>query len=206
MGLPPLSGTQTHTLYHQPSPYSSCLGSAPFYYSHKITPIPSNAPALIPSDGRNCDPKSQSSKASKNRTSETPGMGLWAHSIRPVSPPRATLHRGRGTGGSPETRPLHSLPPGSLSHERAWLPNARLSLNPVTKTSSGDWVPAPSMTTLSSKERSLGEAGQRQEEMGQGPGREKREPAFKERVGHTAPEDSPTRGGELQTPGQVGPM
>lgn len=129
-------------------------------------------------------------------------MGLWTHSVCPASPPLATLHRGRGTGGSPETRPLHSLPLGSLSHEQAWLPNARLSLNPVTKRSSADWVPGPSMTTLSSKERSLGEAGQRQEEMGQGPGREKREPAFKERGGHTALEDSPTRGGELPIPGQ----
>lgn len=41
--------------------------------------------------------------------------------------------------------------------------------------------------------------------MGQGPGREKREPAFKERAGHMAPEDSRARGRELWTPGRVGP-
>lgn len=61
------------------------------------------------------------------------------------------------------------------------------------------------MTTLSPKERSLGEAGQRQEEAGQGPGREKREPAFKERAGRMALEGSGARG-RVTDPGQVGPM
>lgn len=41
---------------------------------------------------------------------------------------------------------------------------------------------------------------------GQGPGREKREPAFKERAGHMALGGSGARGRELWTPGQVGPM
>lgn len=161
---------------------------------------------LSPATDETVTPRVKAPKRPRTGHLKQPGMGLWAHSVHPASPPLATLHRGRGTGGSPETRPLHSLPSDSLSHERAWLPNARLSLNPVTKRSPADWVPGPSMTALSSKERSLGEAGQRQEEMGQGPGREKREPAFKERVGHTALEDSLTRGGELRTPGQVGPV
>lgn len=59
------------------------------------------------------------------------------------------------------------------------------------------------MTTLSPKERGLGEAGQRQEETGQGPGREKREPAFKERAGHMALEGSGARG-RVADPGPGG--
>lgn len=112
------------------------------------------------------------------------------------------------TGGGELEGPLRQGPyiPSlqALSHEQAWLPNARLSPNPVTKRSSVDCVPGPSVTTLYPKERSLGEAGQRQEEMEQGPGREKREPAFKERAGHMALEGSWARGRELWTPGQVG--
>lgn len=59
------------------------------------------------------------------------------------------------------------------------------------------------MTTLSPKERSLGEAGQRQEETGHGPSREKREPAFKERAGHMALEGSRARG-RVADPGPGG--
>lgn len=79
MGLPQLSQALRHTLYHRLAPHSSCLGSAPFYYSHRITPIPSYASSAT---GETVTPRCPRVKASaENRASETPAMGLWTHSL-----------------------------------------------------------------------------------------------------------------------------
>lgn len=107
-----LSGTQTHTLYHRLAPHSSCLGSAPFYYSHRITPIPSYASSAT---GETVTPRCPRVKASaKNRASETPVNGaLDSFPVCPASPPQLLF-----TGGGELEGPLRqgpTFPPSSLS-------------------------------------------------------------------------------------------